>query len=163
MADIKTHPAMDKPKTLNRDFVPKEAGSIWKAHHDQQEAQRGPKERGSVQYATDQVETTAGGVRLLLPMEDAEPSGRSESAMTGLSRSGRKKRRLSRKRTILQQKERTKAALMTAATPARGGTGQGRLPNSTVWSWAWKRLWRIVLKVLLSQESTAALKCRAPG
>ena len=58
MADIKTRPAMDKPKTLNRDFVPKEAGSIWKAHHDQQEAQRGPKERGSVQYATDQVETT---------------------------------------------------------------------------------------------------------
>lgn len=57
MADIKTRPAMDKPKTLNRDFVPKEAGSIWKAHHDQQEAQRGPKERGSVQYATDQVET----------------------------------------------------------------------------------------------------------
>lgn len=49
---------MDKPKTLNRDFVPKEAGSIWKQHHDQQEAQRGPKERGSVQYATDQVETT---------------------------------------------------------------------------------------------------------
>ena len=55
MADIKTRPAMDKPKTLNRDFVPKEAGSIWKAHHDQQEAQRGPKERRSVQYATDQV------------------------------------------------------------------------------------------------------------
>ena len=58
MADIKTRPAMDKPKALNRDFVPKEAGSIWKAHHDQQEAQRGPKERGSVQYATDQVEMT---------------------------------------------------------------------------------------------------------
>ena len=58
MADIKTRPAMDKPKTLNRDFAPKEAGSIWKAHHDQQEAQHGPKERGSVQYATDQVETT---------------------------------------------------------------------------------------------------------
>ena len=58
MADIKTKPTMDKPKALNRDFVPKEAGSIWKAHHDQQEAQRGPKERGSVQYATDQVETT---------------------------------------------------------------------------------------------------------
>lgn len=58
MADIKTRPAMDKPKALNRDFVPKEAGSIWKAHHDQQEAQRSPKERGSVQYATDQVETT---------------------------------------------------------------------------------------------------------
>lgn len=58
MADIKTRPAMDKPKTLNRDFVPKEAGSIWKAHHDQQEAQRGPKEHGSVQYATNQVETT---------------------------------------------------------------------------------------------------------
>lgn len=58
MADIKTRPAMDKPKTLNRDFVPKEAGNIWKQHHDQQEAQRGPKERGSVQYATDQVETT---------------------------------------------------------------------------------------------------------
>ena len=58
MADIKTRPAMDKPKALNRDFVPKEAGSIWKQHHDQQEAQRGPKERGSVQYATDQVETT---------------------------------------------------------------------------------------------------------
>ena len=58
MADIKTRPAMDTPKALNRDFVPKEAGSIWKAHHDQQEAQRGPKERGSVQYATDQVETT---------------------------------------------------------------------------------------------------------
>ena len=58
MADIKTRPAMDRPKTLNRDFVPKEAGSIWKQHHDQQEAQRGPKERGSVQYATDQVETT---------------------------------------------------------------------------------------------------------
>lgn len=58
MADIKTRPAMDKPKALNRDFVPKEAGSMWKAHHDQQEAQRGPKERGSVQYATDKVETT---------------------------------------------------------------------------------------------------------
>ena len=28
MADIKTRPAMDRPKTLNRDFVPKEAGSI---------------------------------------------------------------------------------------------------------------------------------------
>ena len=49
---------MDKPKALNRDFVPKEAGSIWKQHHDQQEAQRGPKERGSVQHATDKVETT---------------------------------------------------------------------------------------------------------
>ena len=32
MADIKTRPAMDKPKTLNRNFVPKEAGGIWKAH-----------------------------------------------------------------------------------------------------------------------------------
>ena len=58
MTDIKTRHAMDKPKIINRDFVPKEAGSIWKAHHDQQEAQRGPKERGSVQYATDKVETT---------------------------------------------------------------------------------------------------------
>ena len=58
MTDIKTRPAMDKPKTLNRDFVPKEAGSIWKAHHDQQEAQRGTKERSSVRYATDKVETT---------------------------------------------------------------------------------------------------------
>ncbi len=58
MADIKTRPAMDKPKALNRDFVPKEAGSIWKQHHDQQEALRGPKERGSIQYAIDQVETT---------------------------------------------------------------------------------------------------------
>ena len=57
MGDIKTRPAMDKPKTLNRDFVPKEASRIWKQHHDQQEAQRGPKERGGVQYATDQVET----------------------------------------------------------------------------------------------------------
>lgn len=57
MVDIKTRPAMDKPKALNRDYVPKEAGSIWKAHHDQQEAQRGPKERRSVRYATDQVET----------------------------------------------------------------------------------------------------------
>lgn len=58
MADIKTRPAMDKPKTLNRNFVPKEAGNIWKAHHDQQKAQRGPKDRSSVQYATDKVETT---------------------------------------------------------------------------------------------------------
>ena len=58
MTKIRIKPTMDKPKTLDRDFVPKEAGSIWKAHHDQQEAQRGPKERGSVQYATDQVETT---------------------------------------------------------------------------------------------------------
>lgn len=68
MADIKTRPAMDKPKALNRDFVPKEAGSIWKAHHDQQEAQRGPKERGSIQYATDQVETT--GRRSALAVAD---------------------------------------------------------------------------------------------
>lgn len=105
----------------------------------------------------------AGGVRLLLPMEDAELSGKSRSAMTGVSRSDREKRRPSRKRTILQKKERTKAALMTATIPAHGRTEHGKLPNSTMWSWAWKRLWRIILKVLLSQESTAALKYRAPG
>lgn len=29
MNDIKIRPAMDKPKILNRDSVPKEAGSIW--------------------------------------------------------------------------------------------------------------------------------------
>ena len=93
MADIKTRPAMDKPKTLNRDFVPKEAGSIWKAHHDQQEAQRGPKERGSVQYATDQVETTGrrsalaaadGGHRAIRQIKKrhdrAEPVGQGKTA-----------------------------------------------------------------------------------
>lgn len=93
MADIKTRPAMDKPKTLNRDFVPKEAGSIWKAHHDQQEAQRGPKERGSVQYATDQVETTGrrsafaaadGGRRAIRQIKKrhdrAEPVGQEKTA-----------------------------------------------------------------------------------
>ena len=93
MADIKTHPAMDKPKTLNRDFVPKEAGSIWKSHHDQQEAQRGPKERGSVQYATDQVETTGrrsalaaadGGRRAIRQIrkrhDRAEPVGQEKTA-----------------------------------------------------------------------------------
>ena len=74
----------------------------------------------------------AGGVRLLLPMEDAEPSGRLRSAMTELRQLDRKKRRPSRKRTILQQMERTKAVLMTAATPAHGGTGHNRLPNSAV-------------------------------
>ena len=93
MADIKTRPAMDKPKTLNRDFVPKEAGSIWKAHHDQQEAQRGPKERGSVQYATDQVEMTGrrsalaaadGGRRAIRQIKKrhdrAEPVGQEKTA-----------------------------------------------------------------------------------
>ena len=55
--DIKIRPQMDKPKVKNHDFVPKEAGNIWKHHHEQQEVQRGPKERGSVQYATEQVET----------------------------------------------------------------------------------------------------------
>lgn len=93
MADIKTRPAMDKPKALNRDFVPKEAGSIWKAHHDQQEAQRGPKERGSVQYATDQVETTGrrsalaaadGGRRAIWQIKKrhdrAEPVGQEKTA-----------------------------------------------------------------------------------
>lgn len=93
MADIKTRPAMDKPKALNRDFVPKEAGSIWKAHHDQQEAQRGPKERGSVQYATDQVETTGrrsalsavdGGRRAIWQIKKsrdrAEPVGQKKTA-----------------------------------------------------------------------------------
>ena len=93
MADIKTRPAMDKPKTLNRDFVPKEAGSIWKAHHDQQEAQRGPKERESVQYATDQVETTGrrsalaaadGGRRAIRQIKKrhdrAEPVGQEKTA-----------------------------------------------------------------------------------
>ncbi|MCF2676692.1 C40 family peptidase [Pseudoflavonifractor phocaeensis] len=84
---------MDKPKALNRDFVPKEAGSIWKAHHDQQEAQRGPKERGSVQYATDQVETTSrrsafvaadGGRRAIRQIKKrhdrAEPVGQEKTA-----------------------------------------------------------------------------------
>ena len=93
MADIKTRPAMDKPKALNRDFVPKEAGSIWKAHHDQQEVQRGPKERGSVQYATDQVETTGrrsalaaadGGRRAIRQIKKrhdrAEPVGQEKTA-----------------------------------------------------------------------------------
>ena len=93
MADIKIRPAMDKPKTLNRDFAPKEAGSIWKAHHDQQEAQRGPKERGSVQYATDQVETTGrrrafaaadGGRRAIRQIKKrhdrAEPVGQEKTA-----------------------------------------------------------------------------------
>ena len=93
MADIKTRPAMDRPKTLNRDFVPKEAGSIWKQHHDQQEAQRGPKERGSVQYATDQVETTGrrsalaavdGGRRAIRQIkkrhDQAEPVGQEKTA-----------------------------------------------------------------------------------
>ncbi|MCI7153624.1 MAG: NlpC/P60 family protein [Flavonifractor plautii] len=93
MADIKTRPAMDKPKALNRDFVPKEAGSIWKQHHDQQEAQRGPKERGSVQYATDQVETTGrrsalaaadGGRRAIRQIKKrhdrGEPVGRKKTA-----------------------------------------------------------------------------------
>ena len=93
MVDIKTRPAMDKPKTLNRDFVPKEAGSIWKAHHDQQEAQRGPKVRGGVQYATDQVETTGrrsalasadGGRRAIRQIrkrhDRAEPVGQGKTA-----------------------------------------------------------------------------------
>ena len=82
----------------------------------------------------------AGGVRLLLPMEDAGPSGRSRSAMTGLSRLDRKKRRPSRKRTILQQIERTKAAFMTATISAHGETEHGRLPNSAVQSWADKEM-----------------------
>ncbi|MGE9972619.1 hypothetical protein ACQRD3_12910, partial [Candidatus Pseudoscillospira sp. SGI.172] len=93
MVDIKTRPAMDNPKALNRDFVPKDAGSIWKAHHDQQEAQRGPKERGSVQYATDQVETTGrrsalaaadGGRRAIRQIkkrhDQAEPVGQEKTA-----------------------------------------------------------------------------------
>ena len=93
MADIKTRPAMDKPKTLNRDFVPKEAGSIWKARHDQQEVRRGPKERGSVRYATDKVETTGrrsalaaadGGRRAIRQIKKrhdrAEPAGQEETA-----------------------------------------------------------------------------------
>lgn len=93
MADIKTRPAMDKPKALNRDFVPKEAGSIWKAHHDQQEAQRGPKERGSVRYATEKVETTGrrstlaaadGGHRAIRQIKKrhdrAEPVGQEKTA-----------------------------------------------------------------------------------
>ena len=93
MADIKTKPTMDKPKALNRDFVPKEAGSIWKAHHDQQEARRGPKERGSVQYVTDQVETTGrrsalaaadGGHRAIRQIKKrhdrAEPVGQGKTA-----------------------------------------------------------------------------------
>ena len=93
MADIKTRPAMDTPKALNRDFVPKEAGSIWKAHHDQQEAQRGPKERRSVRYATDQVETTGrrnalaaadGGRRAIRQIKKrhdrAEPVGQEKTA-----------------------------------------------------------------------------------
>ena len=58
MADIKTRPTMDKPKVKNQDFVPKEAGAIWKQHHEEQEAQRDPKERSGVRYATDQVENT---------------------------------------------------------------------------------------------------------
>ena len=93
MADIKTRPAMGKPKALNRDFVPKEAGSIWKQHHDQQEALRGPKERGSIQYATDQVETTGrrsafagadGGRRAIRQIKKrhdrAEPVGQGKAA-----------------------------------------------------------------------------------
>ena len=93
MTNIKTRPAMDKPKALNRDFVPKEAGSIWKQHHDQQEAQRGPKERGSVQCATDQVETTGrrsafaaavGGRRAIRQIKKrhdrAEPVGQEKTA-----------------------------------------------------------------------------------
>lgn len=65
----------------------------WKAHHDQQEAQRGPKERGSVQYATDQVETTGrrsalaaadGGRRAIRQIKKrhdrGEPVGRKKTA-----------------------------------------------------------------------------------
>ena len=43
--DIKIKPAMDSPKVKNHEFVPKEAGRLWREHHEQQETQRGPKER----------------------------------------------------------------------------------------------------------------------
>ena len=163
MADIKTRPAMDTPKALNRDFVPKEAGSIWKAHHDQQEAQRGPKERGSIQYATDQVETT--GRRSALAAADG---GR--RAIRQIKKRHDRGEPVGRKKTATEPKKNNPSAdgayqssPYDSYYPAYGGTGQDRLSNSAVWSWAGKKLWRIILKVLLSQKSTAALKCRAPG
>ena len=91
--DIKTRPQMDKPKVKNHDFVPKEVGNIWKHHHEQQEAQRGPKERGSVQYATEQVETAGkrgsiaaadGGHRAIKSLKQREePTSRQNRTQSG--------------------------------------------------------------------------------
>lgn len=59
MPDIKIKPTMDKPKVLEKNHVPKDAGSLLKQRYEEQRKQRGPEQTGGVRYATDRAEGAA--------------------------------------------------------------------------------------------------------
>lgn len=59
MPDITLKPTMDKPKMLEVNRGPKDAGAILKEQYEAQQAQKRPVDKSPVQYATDKVETTA--------------------------------------------------------------------------------------------------------
>lgn len=59
MPDIKLKPAMDKPKVLEVNRAPKEAAALLKEQYAAQSSKRQPAQKDAVQYAVEQVETTA--------------------------------------------------------------------------------------------------------
>ena len=59
MPDIKIKPAMDEPKVLEKDHVPKDAKSLLKQQYEERKKQREPEQTGSVRYASDRTEGAA--------------------------------------------------------------------------------------------------------
>ena len=58
MLDIKIKPQMDQPKVRVVNNTPKDAGTILKKEYAERQKEKQPDTKGSVQYATDRVETT---------------------------------------------------------------------------------------------------------
>lgn len=59
MPDIKIKPTMDKPKVLEKNHVPKDAGSLLKQQYEERKKQREPEQTSGVRYATDRTEGAA--------------------------------------------------------------------------------------------------------
>lgn len=59
MPDIKIKPTMDKPKLLEKNYVPKNAESLLKQQYEERKKQREPERAGGVRYATDRTEGAA--------------------------------------------------------------------------------------------------------
>lgn len=59
MSDIKIKPTMDKPKVLEKNYVPKDAESLLKQQYEERKKQREPEQASGVRYATDRTEGAA--------------------------------------------------------------------------------------------------------
>lgn len=80
MPDIKIKPTMDKPKVLEKNHVPKDAGSLLKQRYEEQRKQREPEQTGGVRYATERTEGAAKHGSVIAGMAHTVPSSSSKGA-----------------------------------------------------------------------------------